>query len=73
MKILLLLLTTLTSVLVAANAQASSYTSQTIGNFTYYSGDINGYSTRIGNSTFYGGDISGYSTKIGNFTYFYFD
>ena len=73
MKNLFLTLTAVVSVFMAASAQAASYSSQTIGDFTYYSGDISGSSQTIGDFTYYSGDISGSSQTIGDFTYYNLD
>jgi hypothetical protein len=73
MKNLFLTLTAVVSVFMAASAQATSYSTTTIGNHTYYSGDISASSTTIGNHTYYSGDISGSSTTIGNHTYYNLD
>ena len=70
MKTLLITLTAICSAIIASEAHAASTISTTIGNTTFYSGDINASSTRIGNTTFYSGDISGSSTKIGNHTFY---
>ena len=56
MKNLFLTLTAVVSIFMAASAQAASYTSQTIGDFTYYSGDISGSSQTIGDFTYYNFD-----------------
>ena len=64
-----------TGMLLTSYAQASSYTSQTIGNTTYHSGGgLNGTSQTIGNTTYHNGtykgrSYSGTSQNIGNSTY----
>ena len=69
--------------LTAANAQAQSWSSQSIGNSTYYNGTTStggswsGSSQRIGNSTYYSGtdsygnSFSGSCQRIGSSTYCY--
>ena len=64
-----------TGMLLTSYAQASSYTSQTIGITTYHSGGgLNGTSQTIGNTTYHNGtyngrSYSGTSQTIGNNTY----
>ena len=70
MKNLFLTLTAVVSIFMAASAQAASYSTTTIGNTTFYSGDISGSATTIGSNTFYSGDISGSSTTIGSNTFY---
>ena len=75
MKKLIITLTMVTGMLLTSYAQASSYTSQTIGNTTYHSGGgLNGTSQTIGNTTYHNGtykgrSYSGTSQNIGNSTY----
>ncbi len=65
----------ITGMLLTSYAQASSYTSQTIGNTTFHSGGgLNGTSQTIGNTTFHNGtyngrSYSGSSQTIGNQTF----
>ena len=56
MKNLFLTLTAVVSVFMAASAQAASYSTTTIGDHTFYNGDISGSSTTIGNHTYYNFD-----------------
>ena len=75
MKKLIITLTMVTGMLLTSYAQASSYTSQTIGNITFHSGSgLNGTSQTIGNTTFHNGtyngrSYSGSSQTIGNQTF----
>lgn len=75
MKKLIITLTMVTGMLLTSYAQASSYTSQTIGNTTFHSGGgLNGTSQTIGNTTFHNGtyngrSYSGSSQTIGNQTF----
>ena len=75
MKKLIITLTMVTGMLLTSYAQASSYTSQTIGNTTFHSGGgLNGTSQTIGNTTFHSGtyngrSYSGSSQTIGNQTF----
>lgn len=71
MRMLLALAVTLVFCSSAA-AQNFSYSTNDIGQFRFYNGDISGSRTRIGDHTFYNGDISGSSTRIGNHSFHHF-
>jgi hypothetical protein len=73
MKNLFLTLATVVSIFMAASAQAASYTSTTVGDYTYHSGDISGTSVTVGDYTYHYGDISGTSVTVGDYTYHYID
>ena len=47
-----------------------SISSQVVGDFKFFTGDINFTANVIGEFTFFSGDINGSANKIGDFTFF---
>ena len=61
----------LSTIASAASADSYSWYENSIGNSTYYSGDVNGYSNTIGNTTYYNiNGATGSATRSGNTTFY---